>query len=725
MANGNLSVIIHGVVRFGVETLIQTDPYLIGKIHTRHDEVEPSTELDALVHTVREMAVRFMQLSPNVPEEAVSVLSAIDRPGALADFLSQNLAIGLVYKQELLETFDVLQRFRKISAALTSQLEVLELAQKIQKQVKSEIDQSQKEYYLREQLKAIQKELGEVDERTAEHDELGERIKAAKMPEQVAKEAHRELERMQRIPQASPEYSVARDYIEWLCDMPWSVGTKDKLDINRAAKILDEDHYDLDKVKKRILEYLAVRKLNPEGRGPILCFAGPPGVGKTSLGKSIARALGRNFIRISLGGIRDEADIRGHRRTYIGALPGRIMQELRKSGSNNPIFMLDEVDKVGADFRGDPSSALLEVLDPAQNDTFTDHYLDVPFDLSRVMFIATANYMDPIPPALRDRMETIELPGYTLREKVLIARRYLIPRQLAENGLTNKELRITEKVLAEIAQNYTREAGVRNLEREIGSICRGVAVKVTRGRRRKTTLTPAKLKDYLGWPKFEPEMAQRTSTPGVVTGLAFTPTGGEVIFVEATGMPGRGHLTLTGHIGDVMKESAQAAYSIVRSRSKDLKISAEDLRHSDLHIHVPAGAIPKDGPSAGVAMLTSLVSLCVDKPVRADVAMTGEITLRGLVLPVGGIKEKVLAAHRAGIKTVILPDRNRPQLEDVPEDVRDQLELVFAKNIEQVLGTALPTGKATRTKKRPSRKSRTTGAKITKPKGRRARSART
>ncbi len=711
MPSGNLSLIVHGMVRFGLETLAQTEPYLVGKINTRYDEVRPSTELDALVHTVRDMAVRFVELSPNVPDEAISVLNSIDRPGALADFLGQNLAIGLIYKQELLETFDVLQRLRKISAAMTSQLEVLELAQKIQKQVKSEIDQSQKEYYLKEQLKAIRKELGEVDERTAEFGEIREKIEAAKMPEQVAKEADRELERLQRIPQASPEYSVTRDYIEWLCDMPWAASTKDKLDINRAAKILDEDHYGLSKVKKRILEYLAVRKLNPEGRGPILCFTGPPGVGKTSLGQSIARALGRKFVRISLGGIRDEAEIRGHRRTYIGALPGRIMQEIRKVGSHNPVFMLDEVDKVGADFRGDPSSALLEVLDPAQNNTFTDHYLDVPFDLSRVMFIATANYMDPIPPALRDRMEVIEFPGYTLREKVMIAKRYLVPRQQEENGLSKKQLHFTEKVLADIAQDYTREAGVRNLEREIGTICRGVAVKVSRGRSRKTTITPAKLKDYLGPQKFEAEMAQRTSTAGVVTGLAFTPVGGEVIFVESTGMPGRGNLVLTGQIGDVMKESAQAAYSILRSRARDWDIDPDDLRQSDLHIHVPAGAIPKDGPSAGVAMLTSLVSLCIDRPVRHDVAMTGEITLRGLVLPVGGIKEKVLAAHRAGIKTVILPERSRPQLEDVPQDVRDQLDFVFVKNIEQTLRAAFPEDKRPAAKKTPSKRKKRTAKK--------------
>ncbi len=693
LPNGNISIICHGLVRFGLENLIQAEPHLVGRVNTRYDEVEPSTELEALIHTVREMAVKFVELSPNVPDEAASVLSSIDRPGALADFLAQNLAIGLVYKQELLETFNVVQRLRKISAALTSQLEVLELSQKIQKQVKSEIDQTQREYYLKEQLKAIQKELGEKDERTTDTEELRQRVESANMPADVAKEAERELARLERVPQASPEYSVVRDYIEWLCEIPWAVSTRDNLDIDRAAKVLDEDHYDLEKVKKRILEYLAVRKLNPSGRGPILCFAGPPGVGKTSLGQSIARALGRAFIRVSLGGIRDEAEIRGHRRTYIGSMPGRVMQEIRKAGSNNPVFMLDEVDKVGADFRGDPSSALLEVLDPAQNNTFTDHYLDVPFDLSRVMFIATANYMDPIPPALRDRMEIIDIPGYTLQEKVLIAKRYLVPRQLQENGLKRKDIGFTETALKEIAQSYTRESGVRNLEREIGSVCRGVAVKVARKRGKKISITPKSLHDYLGSPRFESETAQRTSVPGVVTGLAFTPVGGEVIFVESTGMPGRGQLVLTGQIGEVMKESAQAAYSIVRSRAHDLNIDATDLVKSDIHVHVPAGAIPKDGPSAGVAMLTSLVSLCIDKPVRPDLAMTGEITLRGQVLPVGGIKEKVLAAHRAGIKSVILPERNQNSLEDVPQDVLDQLDIVFVRNIDQMLAEAFPDDK--------------------------------
>ncbi len=690
LPNGNISIIVHGLVRFTLEGLSQTEPHLIGRIATHHDETEPSIELDALVHTVRQMATRVIELSPGIPDEAAKVLESIDRPNSLADFLGQNLAIGAAHKQDLLETLDPQMRLRKISAALTSQLEVLELAQKIQKQVKDEVDKSQREYYLKEHLKAIQKELGEVDNRTAEFEDLRQRIKAVGMPDMVAKEAERQIARMERISQASPEYSVARDYIDWLCEMPWSQSTKDNLDINRAARVLDADHYDLEKVKKRILEYLAVRKLNPSGRGPILCFAGPPGVGKTSLGQSIARALGRKFIRISLGGMHDEADIRGHRRTYIGAMPGRIIQEIRKTASNNPVFMLDEVDKVGADFRGDPSAALLEVLDPAQNDSFTDHYLDVPFDLSKVMFIATANYTDPIIPALRDRMEIIDLSGYTLREKVLISRKYLVPRQLKENGLTIKNVRFDDRSLAEIAQSYTREAGVRNLEREIGSICRAIAVNVTRGRNRSGRITPQKLREYLGPSRFEREIAQRTSIPGVVTGLAFTPTGGEVIFIEATKMPGKGGLTLTGQIGDVMRESAMAAFSLVRSHAEALCLTCGEPNQTDVHIHVPAGAIPKDGPSAGVAMLTALVSLCRNQPVQPDVAMTGEITLRGLVLPVGGIKEKILAAHRAGIKKVILPERNRSNLEDVPADVRKQLKLVFCRTIDKVLREALP-----------------------------------
>ncbi len=707
MPDGTQNIIAHGIVRFSVEEFVAAEPFLRARIRTHYDQAVESAEMQALVHNVRQSATRVIQLLPNVPDEAIVVLNNIDTPGSLADFMAANLSIEAARKQELLETFDVPERLRKISKALASQLDVLELSQKIQNEVHGQIDKHQREYYLQEQLKAIQHELGEADARTTEIDELRNRVEAAKMPEAVAKEAYRELSRMGKIPQASPEYSVAHDYVNWLCELPWAVATADTIDIEKAERILDADHYDLVKIKKRILEFLAVRKLKPEGRGPILCFAGPPGVGKTSLGQSIARALGRKFIRVSLGGIRDEADIRGHRRTYIGAMPGRIIQEIRKAGSRNPVFMLDEVDKIGQDFRGDPSSALLEVLDPQQNHSFTDHYLAVPFDLSKVMFIATANYMDPIPPALRDRMEIIELPGYTQAEKLHIARRYLVPRQLDEHGLTADRLSFRDAALRAIIENHTREAGVRNLEREIGTVCRAVAAKIARrkGRPRKgrrILVTARNLEGYLGPAKFLGETAQRTSVPGVVTGLAFTPTGGDILFVEATRMPGKGGLLLTGQIGDVMKESAQAAYSLVRSRAKELNLAGDGFSRQDIHIHVPAGAIPKDGPSAGVAMFTALVSLLSQRPCRHDVAMTGEVTLRGLVLPIGGVKEKVLAAHRAGIRTVILPERNRKDLTDIPRDIRDRMRFVFVERVEQVLQHALtrPAGKSGRRKSR-------------------------
>ena len=693
MPDGTQNIIAHGVTRFVVESFVAQEPFLQARIETRYDASVEAPDLEALVHNIRQTATRVIQLLPNVPDEAIVVLNNIDTPGVLADFLAANLSLEAGRKQELLETLDVLERLRKVNRALAAQLDMLELSQKIQNEVRGQIDKHQREYFLQEQLRAIQQELGESDSRTVEITELRRRIEGAKMPEAVAREAHRELDRMAKIPQASPEYSVTHDYIRWLCELPWSVSTTDSLDIAKAERILDADHYDLVKVKKRILEFLAVRKLKPEGRGPILCFAGPPGVGKTSLGQSIARALGRKFIRVSLGGIRDEADIRGHRRTYIGAMPGRIVQEIRKAGSNNPVFMLDEVDKIGQDFRGDPASALLEVLDPQQNQSFTDHYLDVAFDLSRVMFIATANYMDPIPPALRDRMEILELAGYTQAEKLFIARRYLVPRQLAEHGLSAERLAIRDAALRVIIENYTREAGVRNLEREIGSICRAVAAKIARapgrGPRRRIVVTPHSIEGYLGPARFLSETASRTSVPGVVTGLAFTPTGGDILFVEATRMPGKGGLTLTGQIGDVMKESAQAAFSLVRSRAKELAVAGDGLARQDVHIHVPAGAIPKDGPSAGVAMFTALVSLFCDRPCRHDVAMTGEVTLRGLVLPIGGVKEKVLAAHRAGIRTVILPERNRKDLADIPRDVRARMRFVFAERVDDVLKHAL------------------------------------
>lgn len=695
--DGTLNVIVHGLERFGIEEVTKQEPFLMARVHTHRDPVDTNPQIDALVHNVRRSAHRVFELSQNVPEEARIVLDNIATPGGVADFLAANLSIGTVNRQELLETFDVAARLRKISAALAEQLEVLELSNKIQTQVREQIDKSQRQYFLQEQLKAIQKELGQSDGRSAEVERLVQRLEKAGMPEAARSEARRELDRLERVPQASPEYSVIVDYITWLCDLPWSVSTKDRLDLDRAERILNKDHYDLEKVKKRILEFLAVRRLNPKGRGPILCFLGPPGVGKTSLGQSIARALGRKFIRMSLGGLHDEAQLRGHRRTYIGAMPGRIIQEIRKAGSNNPVFMLDEVDKIGQDFRGDPSSALLEVLDPQQNHSFSDNYLDVPFDLSNVMFIATANYPDPIPAPLRDRMETIQLSGYTLHEKLHIARRFLVPRQLAENGLSRAQLQFQPAALRAMTTAYTREAGVRGLEREIGTVARAVAAQVARGRRKSVLIRPDSLKDYLGAARFGEEIARATSIPGVVTGLAYTPSGGEILFIEATRMPGRGNLVVTGQVGKVMKESAQAAFSIVRSHAQQLKIPPKLLARSDLHVHVPAGAIPKDGPSAGVSMLTALVSLLTGRPCRPDVAMTGEITLTGRVLAIGGVKEKVLAAHRAGIRHVILPAENRKDMDDVPPEVARRIKFTFADRTERVLAVALrPAAKAGR-----------------------------
>jgi len=683
------SVILHGIGRVRIVEWIASDPYFRGRIKQVSDKVHQDTELEALMHSARDLAQKVIELTPGIPDEAAVVLNSITESGALADFLASNLQLELQARQELLEELDVARRLRKVAAELQHHLEVLQLSNRIQDQVRASIDKTQREYFLQEQLKAIQEELGQLDEKTAEIEELKKKIEAAHMPEQIATEATRQLDRLRRINVAAPDYGVIRTYLDLMTELPWAKSTQDKLDVNRARRILDADHYDLDKVKKRILEYLAVRKLAPESRGPILCFVGPPGVGKTSLGQSIARALGRKFIRMSLGGMRDEAELRGHRRTYIGAMPGRILQEIRKAGTNNPVFMLDELDKVGADFRGDPTSALLEILDPAQNHTFQDHYLDVPFDLSKVLFIGTANYMGPVPPALRDRMEVIELPGYTHSEKLHIARKYLVPRQISENGLKPLQAKWTDEAIDKIIDSYTREAGVRELERQIGTVCRGLAALIAAGKARSRKITRAVVTKMLGPAKYEPEVALRTSIPGVVTGLAYTPTGGEIIFVEATGYPGRGKMFLTGQLGDVMKESAEAALSLLKSQAQVLNISSEKLAATDLHVHVPAGAIPKDGPSAGVAMFTALTSLIQGKAVRSDVAMSGEITLRGLVLPIGGVKEKVLAAKRAGIKTVILPERNRKDLVDVPKDARDGMTFEFVKSVRDVLKVAL------------------------------------
>jgi len=691
MPQGSINIIVHGIGRFRIKEQIDSEPYLKARVELLEFKVNITKKLQALMVSVRQTANRVIALSPNVPEEASVLLENIEDPSALADFLAANLSLEISRKQELLEELDPTKRLENISVILAHQLEVLELSHKIQSRVRESIDKSQREYFLQEQLKAIQSELGQKDIRTEELKQISDNIAKAKMPESVEQEALRELDRLSKIPSASPEYSVIRTYLDWVCELPWSVQTEDQLDINKAQRILNRDHYDLTKVKKRIIEFLAVRKLNPTGKSPILCFVGPPGVGKTSLGKSIARAMGRKFVRISLGGIRDEADIRGHRRTYIGALPGRIMQELRKCSSKNPVFMLDELDKIGADFRGDPSSALLEVLDPEQNNSFNDHYLDQPFDLSSVMFIGTANYTEPVPPALRDRMEVIELPGYTETEKLNIAKKYLVPRQLKEHGLKKSQLTIKDEAILSVIRSYTREAGVRNLERNIAAICRAVATDIAKDNKRRATIDKGDLAKILGPTQFESELALRTGIPGVATALAYTPVGGELLFIESASMPGKGQLQLTGQIGDVMKESAQAAFSIVKANAKRLKINTDKFSKSDYHIHVPAGAIPKDGPSAGIAMFTSLVSLLLQKPTRPDVAMTGEITLRGLVLPIGGLKEKILAAKQAGIKTVILPARNKKDLPEVPKEAKKGLKFKFVKNTNEALKIALDT----------------------------------
>ncbi len=689
MPQGSINIIVHGIVRFRILEYIQTEPYIKARVEVIRVNVRKTKKLQAQMVNVRNIADRVITLSPNIPDEASILLDNIQDASALADFLAATLNIPLDEKQQLLEEPNASRRLETVSLALANQLEVLELSNKIQEQIRDSVDKSQREYFLQEELKAIQEELGQTDRRTEDIDELEARIKKAKMPIKVTQEAIKELGRMARIPTASPEYSVSRTYLEWLCDLPWSISTLDNMDIIKAEKTLNRDHYGLQKIKKRILEFLAVRKLNPKGKSPILCFVGPPGVGKTSLGQSIARAMGRRFIRISLGGIRDEADIRGHRRTYIGALPGRILQELRKCGHNNPVFMLDELDKLGADFRGDPASALLEALDPEQNFSFTDHYIDQPFDLSHVMFIGTANYTEPIPPALTDRMEIIDLPGYTEKEKTSIAKRYLIKRQLKEHGLKKTNLTIKDDAIASIIGSYTREAGVRNLERNIAAVCRNIATRIAKGTARSATIGKGQLYKILGPHKFESEIALRTSIPGVVTALAYTPVGGEILFVESAAVLGKGELLITGKLGDVMKESAQAAFSVVRANAKQLGIDPEQFAKHDYHVHVPAGAVPKDGPSAGVAIFTSLVSLLTKRVAHSTVAMTGEITLKGLVLPIGGLKEKILAAKRAGITTVILPARNKKDLVDLPKEAKSKMKFVFVKKASEALKIAL------------------------------------
>ena len=692
--DGTLRVVAQGMVRFRVVELAQDRPYLRARIEVVSEQTAgDDLEQEALARSVTSLFQKVVSLSPTLPDDLASVTAAAETPGALADLVAASLpTLAGPAKQELLETLVVKERLSRLAALLGKEAEVLELGSKIQSEVQSEMSKTQREYYLREQLKAIQKELGDGDDRGLEIEGLRARIEAAGMPEEARAEALRELDRLAKMPPAAAEYTVARTYIDWLVAMPWSQETTDVVDIDAARRILDEDHEGLARVKDRILEYLAVKKIRPGGRDPILCFVGPPGVGKTSLGRSIARALGRKVHRVSLGGMRDEAEIRGHRRTYIGALPGQIVQGIRRAGSRNPVLMLDEIDKLGMDFRGDPASALLEVLDPEQNVAFRDHYLDVPFDLSRVLFITTANVMDPVPPPLRDRMEVIHLAGYTEEEKVAIATRHLVPRQAREHGLTPGEgIVFTPEALRLIARGYTREAGVRSLEREIAGVCRKVARRRAEGEAEAVRVTPDAVTGFLGVPRFElEELEERTRVPGVAVGLAWTPVGGDILFVEATRMTGQHTLTLTGQLGDVMKESAQAALSWVRAHVGPLGVDPEFWARSDIHVHVPAGAIPKDGPSAGVTMVTALVSLLSGRPVRPGVAMTGEISLSGRVLPVGGIKEKVLAAHRAGIRTVILPRRNEKNLvEDVPQAVREVMTFHLADSVEDVLGAAL------------------------------------
>jgi ATP-dependent Lon protease len=690
LPDGRIKILVQGVARAKTVKFLQKEPYYQVEIKPFVETAAPvNLETEALMRNVKEQLERLVSFGKVILPDIMVVIENVDDPGKLADLAVANMGLKVEQAQEILEITDPVQRIKRINEALSKEIELLSMQQKIQADVRGEIDKTQREYFLREQLKAIQRELGDTDDRSEDIRELRDKIKEAKMPEKGAKEAEKQLRRLERMHPDAAEASMTRTYIEWLTELPWSRVTKDNLDLKAAHKVLEEDHYDLEKVKERILEYLAVRKLKDKMKGPILCFVGPPGVGKTSLGKSIARSLGREFVRISLGGVRDEAEIRGHRRTYVGALPGRIIQGIKTAGSNNPVFMLDEIDKIGADFRGDPSAALLEVLDPEQNNSFSDHYIALPFDLSNVMFITTANMTDPIPSPLKDRMEIIHLSGYTEQEKLGIANNYLIPRQLKEHGITEKQIQIPEKTVLEIIAQYTREAGVRNLEREIAHLCRKVARKVAEGETGLFTITQANLHKYLGAPKFLPEEEREKDEIGVVTGLAWTETGGDILYIEATTMRGKGTLTLTGHLGDVMKESAHAALTYVRSRAKTLGIKDDLFGKTDVHIHVPAGAIPKDGPSAGVTMATALASVFTNAPVKKDLAMTGEVTLRGRVLPIGGLKEKTLAARRAGIRTMIIPKQNEKDLDDIPKNVRKDMKFIFVETMDEVISSAL------------------------------------
>jgi ATP-dependent Lon protease len=696
MPDNSKSAIVQGVDRVKILKYQEGDTYFMADVERIPESItSPDVQVEALAKSLKSSFTELIKISPNLNEEHAGMLSNIDRPSRLADRATSLLSVSNSEKQEVLEELDIKKRVENAINLLQKEIQRIKLGEEIQTEVQDEISKTQREYYLREQMKTIQKELGE-DNQTVELDELTKKIDDVKMSEEATKVAHKELDRLGRISPQSPEYSVARTYLEWLTDLPWSKSSKDNLNIKKAGKTLNEDHYGLEKVKERVLEYLAVRSLkkkvtkNDTVRGPILCFTGPPGVGKTSLGKSIAKSMGREFVRISLGGVRDEAEIRGHRRTYIGALPGRIIQSLKKAKTNNPVFMLDEIDKLGSDFRGDPSSAMLEVLDPEQNHAFSDHYLEVDFDLSKVMFISTANYPDNIPHALYDRMEMLDFRGYIDDEKVKIAEKHLIPKQIKENGLTPKQVKFNEAGIKEVIRSYTRESGVRSLEREISNVLRKIAVDVVNKKVKNVSVTKKVVNDYLGIPKFQSDLAERTTKPGVVTGMAWTAAGGDILFVESSKMKGKGLLTLTGQLGDVMKESAAAAFTYVKSHTDILGLKENFAEKMDIHVHCPAGAIPKDGPSAGVGMFTSLVSLLTDKPVKSKLSMTGEITLRGNVLAIGGVKEKVTAAHRAGIKTVILPFANKRDLEEIPEHIKKDLKFHFAKEVMDVIDVAIP-----------------------------------
>jgi ATP-dependent Lon protease len=693
--DGSHHVICKGLRRFRVLQFLEGYPYTVARVQLVDEVGQGDPQVEGRAHTLRQRAAEIVAMMPQIPDEIVSAYEALEGPSQLADFIAGMMDITPEEKQSLLETFDLRMRLDKLLELLSHRIEVLKVSRDIEEKTRESIGDANRKHLLREQMRAIQKELGAGEEGAEDLAELGAKIAEAKMPAEVEEQARKELKRLERMPEASSEHSMIRTYLEWLTELPWAAEPPPPIDIAEARRILDEDHYGLDKIKRRILEYLAVRKLNPEGRSPILCFVGPPGVGKTSLGQSIARATGRKFARVSLGGTHDEAEIRGHRRTYVGALPGNIIQGLRKAGTRNTVMMLDEIDKLGAGgFHGDPSSALLEVLDPEQNSTFRDNYLGVPYDLSRVMFLCTANVLDTIPGPLRDRMEVIHLPGYTAREKLQIARRYLVARQLESTGLSAAQCELDDETLMALITDYTREAGVRNLEREIGNVCRHVAMRIAEGAVERVHVAAADLAAILGPLKFEAEVAMRSAVPGVATGLAWTPVGGDILFVEAARMPGTGKLILTGQLGEVMKESAQAALSLVKARCTQLGIEAGVLEKSDIHVHVPAGATPKDGPSAGVAMFLALASLLTDRTVRSDVAMTGEISLRGLVLPIGGVKEKVLAALRAGIATVMLPARNRRDLEEIPAEAREQLEFVWLESVDDAVATALAAERA-------------------------------